>query len=174
MERSQFTRVMVGDCRCPGSPHPEDWVELASQTPIEVGAAIYQAIRSAGNDELLLEGLMSRAYVTFGICRWSFVEQDGEDTSPVPVDVGKPGWPDVVRRWLPWGQGGFEVSEKANELYSGDILRPLLSRTSKSSQGGQMDGSTSPTQPTGQSPRKPSGRSSRTKSAGKPSGDPAP
>lgn len=140
------TRVQLEGCRCPGSPHRDgDWVELAPRATPAMGTAIMAAVRGTAN-RFNLEGYMAEAYLTFGIRAWSFTDEDGDN---VPVDPIAPDWRETVEELLPWADGGVAVVEKADALYSEEVLRPLLSRTSTSSQAGQMDGSTSHTQPTG-------------------------
>jgi hypothetical protein len=130
-----------------------------------------QVIRTSGDDELKLQAGLARAYTLYGIHAWSFVD---EHNSPVPVDSGDIAWSDTVTQLLPWDRGGADLTEVADRLYSQGVLRPLLSRTSKSLPGGQMDGSTSATQASGQSRQKRSKQSSRIVKGGRPSADPDP
>lgn len=157
MERT-LVKVEVGPCRCmPDFPHGTDWVELTPNLSVPLGAAVYAAIRSAGSDDVRLQGLMAQAYLLFGIKRWSFTDDAGD---PVRVEHSATDWADTVDQWLPWGMGGKEVAEKADSLYSDEVLRPFLSRPSTQSPDGQMDGSTSPIRPTGPKPLTQSKRSS--------------
>ena len=150
MERTRpSNKVEVGACRCPGAPHSNDWVELHPQVTIPIGTAVYAAVRAAGEDSQLMQGLMARSYVLLGIRRWSFTDLDRE---VIPVTPGHVGWSELVDHLLPWNNGGMEVANLADALYSDDVLRPLTSRPSTQSPGGQMDGSTLATRPT--SPRR--------------------
>lgn len=108
--------------------------------------------------------LLARIYLQFGIVAWSFVDEDGR---PIPVDPGDEDWGAIVDNLLPWDQGGQEVAGMADDLYSAGILRGLQGRTSKRSQPGPMDGSTSATQASSGEPQEPSRSSSRTSSDGK-------
>lgn len=162
--------VDVGACRCPGAPHPVDRVALAPRAPIEVGAAVMGAIRAAGDREGALHGLLARSYV-LGIRDWTFLDEAGHRIRP---DVTSDGFSALVDELLPWSNGGADVADKADELYSEEVLRPLISRTSRLSQGGRTDGSTSPTPDTGPKPPEPSSPSSPSDTDGKPSGDPDP
>lgn len=162
MERT--TRVMVGACRCPGTPHPEDWVDLATSPPIAVGVGFLAAIRTARGDEVRLSAMLGRLYVEQGIVDWSFIDDDG---TAAMVD------PDSIEKFLPWDRGGADVAGVADGLYSEIVLRPLRSRTSRHSQDGQTDGSTSPILQPQPTPRTPSRRSSRKSSGGRRSGAPA-
>jgi len=140
------TRVELAGCRCPGTPHHHDWVDLLPDPTIATGAAVVAAIRRVGNDPTLLVGEMARVYLTNQIAAWSFEAEDEKgDNAPVPVTPNAQDWMATVERWLPWWEGGFEVANAADVLYAERVLRPLVSRTSKRSLGGPMDGSTSPT-----------------------------
>lgn len=167
MER---TRVALPGCICPGSPHRDgDWVELAPRPTPAMGTAIMAAVRGTAN-RFTLEGYMAEAYMTFGIRAWSFVDEEGDG---IPVDPAAPEWRETVEELLPWAQGGAEVVDRADSLYSEEVLRPLLSRTSTSSQGGQMDGSTSPTPASGPSrPKRSTPSSPASSEDGKQSEDP--
>lgn len=158
--------VDVGECRCPGSPHPVDRVGLAPHAPIEVGAAVMGAIRTAGGNEIVLQGLMARSFM-LGIREWTFTDAQGR---PIRVDATSEDFGDLLDDLLPWASGGAEVADRADGLYSQAILRPLLSRTSTSSRDGQMDGSTSAIPPSSPKRRKPAGRSSLTAMDGSRSG----
>jgi hypothetical protein len=158
-------RVEIAE-RCPGAPHPHDWVELAPDPTIATGAAITMAIRKVGNDPTLLVGEMARVYLNNQITAWSFVDDEGK---PIPVAYNAMDWAETVARLIPWWNGGYEVANAADNLYAERILRPLTSRSSTQSPGGQTAGSTSPTQPSGSTLGKPSKRSSRTSSDGPPS-----
>lgn len=164
------TRVPVGACRCPGSPHGEgDWVQLRPEATIDIGAAIYAAINSVGDDPTMLQVEMTRAYLRYGIEAWSFLDLAG---APVPIRPRAPDFLDVVSDLLPLERGGFEVANAADALYSEVVLRPLMTRPLPTrSQGGQTVGSTSPTRAT--SPKRPkrSPRSSPRGMAGKRSVD---
>lgn len=164
-------RVDVGGCRCPGSPHATDWVELRPTADPAIGAAVMAAIRETGDDEPMMLGQLARIYVTLGIRAWSFV---GDDGRPVPVRPGTSDWPETVAGLLPWDRGGKEVAERGDELYSEAVLRPLLPRSSTPSPDGPTAASTSPASPSGSTPPRRSSRSSRTRTAGRRSGDPAP
>ena len=144
-------RVAVGGCRCPGAPHPDDWVELEPRPTFPMGTAFHAAIPEAAGDSVVLQGLWARVFIRFGVKRWSFVDDDG---SAVDISV------ESAERLLPWADGGRTVVDAADRLYTAELLRPSLGRTSKSSRGGQMDGSTSPTPATGSTTRKRSPSSS--------------
>jgi len=168
MERP-LERVDVGPCRCPGEPHERDWVDLIPEATIPIGTAVYAAVREAGSDVILMQGHLARIYVSLGIRAWSFVDEAGE---PLPIESGRSSWGDTVERLLPWGNGGMQVADAADRLYSDAILRPLMSPSSTRSPGGRTDGRTSATRPTGPRRQKRSGPSLPGDSAGMPSAVP--
>ena len=135
--------VNVGACRCIGGPdtspiHPDgDEVYLMPEASMSLGLRSNGAIGSAGNDTSRLETLLGRVFIEEGIVGWTFVEGD----APVPVT------PANIDRLLPWGRGGSLVSERANELYSEDILSPLVRRSQSTRQPGPTSVLTSVTRP---------------------------
>jgi hypothetical protein len=154
-----------------GSPHPEgDWVDLHPVATIDVGAAAHIAIAQFGSDAMRLQVALGHAWLWYGIAAWSFVGEDG----PVPVRPDDPGWAATVDRWLPFRDGGRDVVERANDLYEGDVIRPLALMTSGPSQDGQTAPSTSAEPTSGSESPTPSVPSSPTPTDGKPSEDPAP
>ena len=162
MERA-LVKVDVGACRCPGSPHASDWVELSPDMTIDLGAAVYAAIRQSEGDDVRLQGLMAQAYVQFGIRAWSFTDADGD---PIRVTRQDKDYPDLIDRLLPWSRGGQAVSEAADGLYSEEVLRPFLNRPSMQSQDGPTVDSISPIPPSGPKNQKSSPQSSRTDTVG--------
>lgn len=157
--------TLEGACRCPGAPHPSDWVEVIPEVSIPLGAAAIAAVRIGEGDPVAVEGMLAGAAVRFGISGWSFVDADGD---PEPVTF------ENITRLLPYAEGGLQVADAVVAYHAEELLRPLVGRTSSVSPGGQTDGSTSPTQDTGSRPPGHSRRSSRTSTGGTPSGDPDP
>ena len=136
--------VHVGPCRCIGradaSPvHPDgDEVYLAPEASMTCGLRANGAITAAGGDVSILEPTMARIFIDEGIVGWTFVDEDGD---PIPVTPGS------IDRLLPWGRGGAIVSERANDLYSGAILDPLVRRLSATRRPGPTGDSTSVIKP---------------------------
>ena len=81
---------------------------------------------------------------------------------------------EAIARRLSWNDGGLEVAEKCNELYAGDLLRPLVARQQKSSPAMPRDHLMSVTPTSGSKHRKQSKRSSPNGTAGMQSVVPAP
>ena len=162
--------VSVGACRCPGTPHGDgDWVELRPSPTIDIGSAVYAAVANVGDDPVQLQVEMTRAFLRFGIVAWSFTDEHG---ASIPIQPRRPEFGEVISRLLPFGNGGFDVADRADSLYSEEVLRPLMTRLSKMpSPAGRMAGSTSPTPRSLPTPAKRSKPSSRPSTAGKPSVD---
>lgn len=109
------------------------------------------------------------------IAGWTFREKP----DPVPADwdgllEAVPVTHDNIARLLPWGEGGLEVAEMCNELYAGDLFRPLQARRQKSSPPGPKDHLMSATPSSGSKHRKRSKLSSPNGTAGMQSVVPAP
>ena len=156
--------VPVGPCRCPGAPHGEDTVSLAAKPTIALGIAAMYAIRVSEN-EADLRGQLAEVYLRNGIVAWTFVDAE---RNAVPVTS------ESIERLLPFGDGGLIVAEAAGDLYSAEVLRPLVERRNAASQDGPTEPSTSAPPPAGPSARKVSRRSSPTASDGTPSEVPVP
>ena len=95
---------------------------------------------SVENEEVMSKGL-GWAYVTNGIVDWTF-EDNGVKVPCTPLNIRRLKW-DVV----------YPIANKASDLYSEDLFRPLVARASKSSRNGQTHDSTLAT--TGRSSRRP-------------------
>ena len=130
--------VNVGACRCIGGAHTTDTVTLAPEASMTLGLRGKGAIAAAGNDAARLESMLARVFIDEGIIGWTFVDAEGQ---PEPVNH------DNVERLLPWGRGGAEVSERANDLYSEAVLGPLVRRSQSTPPPGQTVVSTSATRP---------------------------
>lgn len=147
-------------------------MELYANIPVALGAGFRWVLRTAGDNEVRLQALLGQLYLEHGISAWSFTDADQR---PIPVDHGSYDWPATVAGLLPWDQGGAEVADAADDLYSENILRPLTGRSLTQLRAGQTGGTTSATQPSSQPAPKRSRPSSRTTTAaGKPSEAQAP
>ena len=121
--------VPVGECLCPGTPHPDgDVVYLAPVLSTTAGQAAQGAISEAG-DPTRLEELLWRVFRDHCITGWNFVDKDGD---PIPLTS------ENKERGLPFAKGGRLVAEKADELYAQDVLAPLQARLAKAKQQAQQ------------------------------------
>ena len=180
-DRGQPVEVNVGDCRCPGSPHALDTVWLKPELDVPLAIAANAAIRSievgelsAGEANAEVQYVLTGVYLRHSIVRWTFTDEKGLD---IPIT------PSNVARLLPWGNGGGEVVEAADNLYSEKLFAPLVAAmavlekaqeearppTRKSSGNGRTASPTSATPSSGDTPPEPSSPSSPTSSAGQPS-----
>ena len=145
--------------RCPGSPHPFDVVTLRPEVSHRMGIAV-AAVTNRARNEIDAEAEMGMVFIRYGIEGWTF-----EDKGPVPC--AEPVDPDLIARWLPWSDGGYEVAEAANNLYADEVFRPFLPRLKILSPPPVAAPTISARTNSGRSHRKPSRRSSLTGSAGK-------
>lgn len=125
--------VELEECRCPNTPHDHDTVWLRAQLGPEGGYAVLRAMRLAEAGQIVSEEELGRAYARFGIVDWTFVDDNG---LPVPCND------DNIRR-LTW-EVIYPVAQKGDDLYSEELIRPLVQRASKSFQRGQTGQRTSP------------------------------
>ncbi len=131
--------VRFRDCTCPETPHsgpsPEwgdldgDVVELRPFLDLSGGAEALRATRSAiaaaGNDvekatEFMAE-YVGPVYVRRGVLRWNVVDENG----PVACT------PEAIAA-LPWVEA-YEIADRADDLYGGSVLAPLVKRIVDSS-----------------------------------------
>jgi hypothetical protein len=161
--------VKVGECRCPGTPHTEDEVLLAPVLTVPMGAAAMAVLNDVETTIGAMQAALTQIYLSpapaGGILAWSFVTEviDDEGTPqarPVPVTSQN------IEEYIPWTKGGEAVARKADELYAGDLFRPLAERLSKSSEPPSTVESTSPRIATGSNTPKSSRSSSHNGTAG--------
>jgi hypothetical protein len=156
--------IVTIDCSCVGKPHETDTVILAPEVPLELGmAAAY--VLSTATEESLAIGALSSLYLRFAIIAWTLVDEKGQ---PEPVT------PENALRRLPYRAGGYEVAERANNLYQPLLMRPLQAARARSSHITPQDHLTSAKNGSGRKHRTPSAPSSPRSKAGQPSAVPAP
>lgn len=161
---SEPVRVIVGACRCPGTPHGDDWVELAPRLGVVAGAAAMAAIKAAEATESEMEAAIAASFLRHGITAWSFTgELDKHGYRPTLAITN-----DTIASNLDWATSA-ELAEKANELYAEDLFRPLARRLAPSLEHGLTGESTSVTTDSGVKAPKPSRPSSQPATAGTPS-----
>jgi len=148
-------------CPCPGTPHPYDVVTLRPVVTNRMGMATSTVLRLAAGDEIAMQSELGLVFLRYGIARWTFTDRTG------PVEIGEPVDTALVERWLPFGQGGFEVLEAANALYGEDVFRPFVRKFSTRSPDGPAPTSTSAPSNSGKTPPRRSKRSSGRPSDGK-------
>lgn len=111
--------VRVRDCACPDTPHADtgDLVYLRPTLSLEGGIAAQQDLVASGGDPGVLTRMWLVSFVRFGVT--------GANYEPFSVD-------DLLADF----DLAMPVAEKADELYSEAVLRPLgLSRSANSKRG---------------------------------------
>jgi hypothetical protein len=185
--------VREGACPCPGTPHTGEIVYLRPNVSVALGAAatnVSQAVVTGYLEEHpdmlarladatdreaklreLTKGIvpdssagLAEVYLKYGIVSWTFTDAQGK---PRPIT------PETIAELLPWDEGGMEVAERADTLYSDRIFAPLARRSARSSPPGPTEPLTSPIQLSGHKRPKRSKRSSQIETAGRPSAVPA-
>ncbi len=161
--RGQPVVVNVGECRCPGTPHTSDSVTLRGEPSTPMGVAAWAVVREGG-DVADLQGRLTSVWLHFGIASWTFVDENGRPESISPENI---------ERLLPFTVG-LEVADRADALYSDEVLRPLVERQkARSSPPTPTESSTPASTDSGATPPMPSSPSLPAESDGKPSEVPA-
>lgn len=137
-----MAEVNIGECQCPGAPHPEgDVVELRDRLGLAAGIAVQKLIIEANTaenrlDTARLTGLMAEGYLLHGVMGWNLVDENG----PIPVSEAT-----IRSQLLEDFTRGEKAADAADDLYSLAVLAPLLTRVNKSLPPSRTRGSTSPT-----------------------------
>jgi len=149
--------VRFRDCTCPGTPHPDEG-DIAYLRPFLDYAGGAEALASVtvtdadGNTQLAdiseWPQRIGPVFIRRGVIGWNVEDEAG----PVPVTR-------EALEALRW-EDAYELADRADDLYGGQVLAPLVKRMQMSSKAGRTNGSTprrrtsSPKRPT------PSGSSS--------------
>jgi hypothetical protein len=130
-------------CPCPGSPHAQDTVTLRDRLTFAGGVAVQQRIRDSLRDrpsEADTIGALMEGYVLHGIAAWTIVNEAGKPLTVTPGTIGSV-FLDA------FNQNTMKIAEKADELYEGQVVAPLVQEVSNSSPDLPMSESTSRTSP---------------------------
>ncbi len=130
--------VRFRDCSCPGFPHPDgDIAELRPYLDYPGGAEALASVTITdddGNSRLRDVGEwpahIGPVFIRRGVVAWNVLDEDG----PVPVTR-------ETLEALRW-EDAYELADRADDLYGGQVLAPLVKRMSLSSKAGQTNGST--------------------------------
>ena len=117
--------VRIGDCLCPGAPHEAD-VAMLRPRLLPGDAIVALAAFNANNDSATIQRELGMALLRGGLVGWNIIDESG----PIPlsaIDDGSLDWDETLR----------PIAEKANDLYTESLMRPLLDAIRKSSPGGQ-------------------------------------
>lgn len=181
--------VREGACPCPGTPHTGEIVYLRPDVSVPLGTAATNVSQAVMNDylekhpdmrarlmdaedrdakirELAKATLpdatagLAAVYLEYGIVSWTFVDAQGRQ---------RPVAPETIAELLPWDEGGMEVGEQADTLYSDRVFAPLARRSARSSPPGPTEPPIFPIPLSGHRRPKHSKRSSQIETAGRPS-----
>lgn len=140
--------VPVGECLCPGTPHEDgDSVYLRAKLGLAAGTTLQRLIVEANQnraDNAELTGKLAESYLLLGVSAWTLVDDKGK---PIPVN------PETIREHLldDFARSA-PVADKADDLYMGPVLAPLVQKALASSSTSTTNGLTSP-MPLGRSKR---------------------
>ena len=134
---SEGQAVRFRDCSCPGTPHngrdgadDGDIVVLRDHLGFAAGAEALRRISESGGDINLISELVGPVYVRKGPLSWNLVDEAG----PVACT-------EEALAALPFHEA-YEIVEKADLLYTIEVISPLVKRTNALSGDGQTVRST--------------------------------
>jgi hypothetical protein len=139
--------VPVGACLCPGTPHQDgDIVYLRAKLGLAGGTTLQRLIVEASQNhsngstvgkmfEAEVSGTLAEAYLLVGVESWNLL---GENGGPIPVT------PDTIKsQLLDDFARAAPVADKADDLYVGPVLDPLVQRAAALSSTSMTNGLTS-------------------------------
>ena len=142
-----MSRVDIGECQCPGTPHPNDVVELRDKMGFTGGSVLQSEMNEYLATPIAERGPWTRLnarlkalYLEEGITDWNLVDADGK---LVPVNTGT-----IRSQFLDdFGQAARvqTIADAADDLYYAAVLAPLVNRLLESSQPTPTSESTSQT-----------------------------
>lgn len=135
-------------------------VSLRSKLGLAAGIELQQRFRAFMTQEPRpsfpeIVGLLTEGYLLCGVAEWSLVDEMG----PIPVTREN-----IAKYLLADFELAQPVADKADDLYYGPVLSPLVASLSTSLRGTSSSASTRATNGSSQKPRKRSKRSSTTTS----------
>lgn len=138
---SDLIPVRIGDCQCPGVPHVDgDYASLRPKLGLAAGIALQRMIVEAnqkeGFDAAQMTGKLAEAYLLHGIAEWTLLDANGKLIPITPDSIGYQLLNDFAR--------AEALAEKADDLYMGPVLAPLVNRALASLPITPTNGSTSP------------------------------
>lgn len=147
---AELVPVRMGECRCPGTPHTAgDFAYLKPQADLEVGLAAHQVVNNSVQSTRqngssltaeqaleLMQIQLGKAYTIHGIKRWDRLDEHGQPLEINAATVDQLSWSQIK-----------DVADKAAQLYSEEVLIPLVESLSRLSRSGQTNGSTSARKP---------------------------
>jgi hypothetical protein len=129
--------VRFRDCSCPGSPHPDgDVAYLRPYLDYPGGAEALAALRAIADKPSRVAEVLGPIFIRRGVVSWNVVDEDGD---PVPVTS-------EALDELRW-EDAYELADRADDLYGGQVLAPLVKKTNESMKTGRTNVSTSRPRP---------------------------
>ena len=148
---NELIPVPVGECRCPDAPHPDgDIVYLRPRLGLAAGVMVQSVVTEASTRvprpvTAEITAALVETYVLHGVADWNLASGD----VPVPVTHET-----ITEHLLNDYTRAEAVANKADDLYTGPILGPLLNGARNSSPATSTNGSTSVTVVGPRKPRK--------------------
>lgn len=132
--------VRIGDCECPGTPHPDgDFAYLRPRLTAGGGLAATQAILNNLDDTITMARAIGLIFLSDGIVRWDLLDDDGK---PIPHDLAT-----LTSGALSWEETLLPLADEADKLYAASVLAPFRpAKAPKSSPIGRTGDSTSANQ----------------------------
>ena len=113
--------VRFRDCRCPGSPHVKgDTVTFHERLPFHANVAAVAAIFNGDGEANVTKAW--EVYLHEGPAAWNLIDEDG---SPIPLTR-------EALDALPF-EDQWEIADRADDVYQGTVLAPLVQRMKASS-----------------------------------------
>jgi hypothetical protein len=121
-----MTPVKFRDCACPNTPHAKgDTVTFRERLPFQANVDAVSAIFSGDGDHNINKAW--EVYLHQGPVAWNLVDAEGE---PVPLTREALDALDFADQW--------EIADRADDIYQGTVLAPLVRRMKESSESGPI------------------------------------
>jgi hypothetical protein len=128
---SEGQNVRFRDCTCPGTPHDGrdgaddgDIVTMRDHLGFAAGAEALRRMGESGGEVKLIAELVGPVYIREGPLSWNVVDEAG------PVTLTK-----ALLDALPFHEG-YSIAEKGDDLYSVEVISPLVPRMNGHSENG--------------------------------------
>lgn len=114
------------DCSCPNTPHPKgDTVTFHEKLPFEANVAALSAIFSGEGESHINKAW--KVYLHDGPAAWNLVDAEGD---PIPLTR-------EALDELPF-EDQWEIADRADDIYQGTVLAPLVRKMKQSSETGPI------------------------------------
>ena len=132
---------VIVPCPCPGTPHPDgDTVTLRDKPTLHMGTTAFGWANMQATEKKPTSGDIAELYLRDGIVAWTFLEEDG---TPKPVTEETIDW------LLDDFTLAYPVADKAADVYTDIIFRPLVDlmpKASKRTRASRRSSSSGPTE----------------------------